>query len=382
LKTDAAELRLRNPFKHSKEQLARKVAEGLTKAFDPEHVGTVEDELDLGDAKVVIFSDHHRGTRDGADDFRRCEPAYCAALAWYLAHDFELVALGDVEELWENAPGPVMDAYDEVVALESEFHQRGKYRRFWGNHDLEWESARMVAAHIGTPDRFPGIRVCEALRWRVVDKTGPLGMLFLVHGHQGTLSSDRFAAVSRPFVRHVWRRFQRAKDLPSTAPSRDWALRGDHEDAMLAWAARRSSDRVVLITGHTHRPVFWRGAPPAPERADNLQRRLDELRASGTATPDQLGDLRLRVEALVAESRRHETLAKPVHPPCFFNTGCCSFGDGDITGLEIASEEIRLVRWAAASDEGEPGGGERWRPPRRVVLERARLSRVFDEVGS
>ncbi len=31
--------------------------------------------------------------------------------------------------------------------------------------------------------------------------------------------------------------------------------------------------------------------------------------------------------------------------PCYFNTGCCSFGDGDITGLEIADGEIRLVRW-------------------------------------
>jgi hypothetical protein len=35
----------------------------------------------------------------------------------------------------------------------------------------------------------------------------------------------------------------------------------------------------------------------------------------------------------------------PVVPPCYFNTGCCSFGDGDVTGVEIADSEIRLVRW-------------------------------------
>ncbi len=304
------------------------------------------------------------------------------ALRWHgtWSTNFELVALGDVEELWENAPGPVLNAYPEVVGLEAEFHQRGKYRRFWGNHDLDWESTSTVKDHLATPDRFPGLRVREALRWRVVDGTGPLGLLFLVHGHQGTLSSDRFAAVSRPFVRHVWRRFQRAMNLPSTAPSRDWALRHDHEAAMLAWAAQRSSDRVVLIAGHTHRPVFWRGAPPAPDDPDDLERRLAELRASGTATPDELGGLRLRVEALLAESRRHETLARPVHPPCYFNTGCCSFGDGDITGLEIADEEIRLVRWAASDDEGETDSKTRWRPPRRIVLEHAPLRRVFDEV--
>ena len=31
--------------------------------------------------------------------------------------------------------------------------------------------------------------------------------------------------------------------------------------------------------------------------------------------------------------------------PCYFNTGCCSFGDGDITGLEFSEGKVRLVRW-------------------------------------
>ena len=35
----------------------------------------------------------------------------------------------------------------------------------------------------------------------------------------------------------------------------------------------------------------------------------------------------------------------PIEPPCYFNTGCCSFPDGDVTGLEIAEGKIRLVRW-------------------------------------
>ena len=42
----------------------------------------------------------------------------------------------------------------------------------------------------------------------------------------------------------------------------------------------------------------------------------------------------------------------PIDPPCYFNTGCCCFGDGDVTGIEIADGEIRLVRWP--NDEGEP----------------------------
>ncbi len=34
-----------------------------------------------------------------------------------------------------------------------------------------------------------------------------------------------------------------------------------------------------------------------------------------------------------------------ISPPWYFNSGCCSFGDGDVTGLEIDRGTIRLVRW-------------------------------------
>ena len=51
----------------------RDIAKGLSKAFD--HEATEEHELDLDTAKLVVFSDHHKGARDGADDFQRCERA-------------------------------------------------------------------------------------------------------------------------------------------------------------------------------------------------------------------------------------------------------------------------------------------------------------------
>src|ERR687886_404857 len=41
-------------------------------------------------------------------------------------------------------------------------------------------------------------------------------------------------------------------------------------------------------------------------------------------------------------------------PPCYFNTGCCSFGDGDITGIEIAGGEIRLIRWLDDNEDPHP----------------------------
>ena len=37
--------------------------------------------VDLASLRYIIFSDQHKGARNGADDFLRCERAYNAALA-------------------------------------------------------------------------------------------------------------------------------------------------------------------------------------------------------------------------------------------------------------------------------------------------------------
>ena len=55
--------------------------------------------MDLSSARYIIFSDLHRGARNGADDFLRAERAYNAALSYYLRMGHTLVVLGDVEEL-------------------------------------------------------------------------------------------------------------------------------------------------------------------------------------------------------------------------------------------------------------------------------------------
>ena len=31
--------------------------------------------------------------------------------------------------------------------------------------------------------------------------------------------------------------------------------------------------------------------------------------------------------------------------PSYFNTGCCCYNDGNITGIEIANNKIQLVKW-------------------------------------
>ena len=43
------------------------------------------------------------------------------------------------------------------------------------------------------------------------------------------------------------------------SPARDFLLRYAHESAMYAWSYEQQ--KVVLIAGHTHRPVFQIGVP-------------------------------------------------------------------------------------------------------------------------
>jgi len=346
----------------AEDDYARRVADGLTRAFDDR--ATEELRLEVDDARLVVFSDHHRGTRDGADDFRRCERAYNAALASYLERGFRLAVLGDAEELWECRPGEVLESYPRTLELEGAFHAAGRLERFWGNHDDEWRSRRSVARHLHP--RLPGLRVREALKLRLTDGGREVGLLFLVHGHQGTLDSERFSWLSRLVVRLVWRPLQRRVGFASTTPSRDWALRERHDVAMFAWA-RAHPARPVLVAGHTHRPVFASERPEPRIARPAAEVRAELERAQDTETRARL---RAELEFVVAEERR-VTPPTPVEPPCYFNTGCCSFGDGDVTGLELADGEIRLVRWPDEAGRPQP-----------VVLARAPLREVLARVAA
>ena len=57
--------------------------------------------------------------------------------------------------------------------------------------------------------------------------------------------------------------------------------------------------------------------------------------------------------------------------PSYFNTGCCCFADGDVTGLEIDSGEIRLVRWLDNEGRRQP-----------QLLTKLKLDDVYRQVAS
>src|SRR5438094_1597907 len=138
----------------SDEEYQKRIGKGLNRAFDD----SAHYDVELSRLKVVVFSDLHRGARDRADDFERCERAYSAALGWYLERRFELWLLGDVEELWENGIDEVMPCYPDLLELEQKFRDKTGFRRFYGNHDLDWRNPATVNEH------FSDLQIGEGLR--------------------------------------------------------------------------------------------------------------------------------------------------------------------------------------------------------------------------
>ena len=325
----------------------RDIGKGLSKAFDNE--GTEEHELDLDTAKLVVFSDHHKGARDGADDFQRCERAYMAALGYYLEEGHRLYVLGDVEELWENSPEEPLEAYAKALELEAEFHRQGRYERFWGNHDDYWEHTAHVEKRLWR--YYPQLKVREALKLRITSGGERLGLLFLVHGHQGTAESQRFAWFSKLVVRYIWRPLQRRFGFSATTPATDWDLRARHNQALFSVGAlapgKASADRGPYPQAglrHEHpaeaRPsAALRGAGGAGRRPGEVAHR-----------PRQDRPAPLRAGLDRGDRAQHRARADADRAPCYFNTGCCSFPDGDVTGIEIDEGMVRLVRWP--DDEG------------------------------
>ena len=258
---------------------------------------------DLEAAKFIIFSDQHKGDKSAADDFKKCEHNYIAALEFYNENQFNFIDLGDSEELWKFRPEKILPANKKALEAEAAFHPQRFYKTF-GNHDLIWKNK---------PDVFLLLRKYFTMPLPVYEgivihlKTGEnILKIFLTHGHQGDAMSDN-NSFSTWIVAHVWLPLQRYLKVKVNTPSKDFSLRNEHNIMMSEWSALQQN--CILITGHTHVPVF----------------------ASGRYFNHPSNNIPGKDQQLIK--------------PSYFNTGCCCFDDGDITGIEIADGFIKLIKW-------------------------------------
>ena len=320
------------------------IRQGLTAALGRARRVT----LDLAHTRLVILSDMHRGQGDGADDFRHAQKAYSQALRHYHRAGFSIDLLGDVEELWEARAERIVAEYKDVLELEQSFIASERLRRFFGNHDIDWSDPKHRSfVHLAPYLEDGGKRasVEEAIIADVTRNGEKLGDLFIVHGHQGTLDSDKYSGISRLFVRYIWRNIQRLLGLSITTPSSDFSLRLKHETAMYEWAIDQPG--LVIVTGHTHHPVFMSVSEECfvKQKADDLENTDPTAFDTLEARDKEVAELRTRRRELVAQADGHAFDVEPDARPAYFNSGCCSFNDGTITGLEIEDGSITLVEW-------------------------------------
>ena len=260
----------------------------------------------LATDNFIIFSDQHKGNRDHADDFTTNELNYITALNYYHEKCYNYINLGDAEELWKYKPDQVLPKNKAALQAEANFQPDKKYYRTFGNHDLLWKSRLDVLLLLKDYFQMP-LPVHEGIVLRTMTAEKKPFSIFLTHGHQGDKMSDnnRF---STWIIAHVWSPIQRFLEINVNTPSNDIYLRDKHNKLMYEWSSYKKD--LLLITGHTHKPVFASG-----KYAADLDHKIP--------APEVQGILK----------------------PGYFNTGCCCFNDGDITGIEIAEGYIRLIKW-------------------------------------
>ncbi len=304
-----------------------------------QHRGLLNMEADIH-SSFIIFSDQHKGNGDKADDFRASEFNYTSALDHYHKNRFTFINLGDAEELWKYNAENVLPASAAALQAEAAFQQDKRFVKIFGNHDLMWKNPADANKYLEPYFEFP-LNIYEAVIIHLQIRGKQLSV-FLTHGHQGDRMSDN-NGLSSWLVAHWWAPFQRYLGINVNTPSTDPMLRNKHNRIMYEWSSHRKN--LLLITGHTHQPVF----------------------ASGRYSDHHSNHI-------------SDEVSRPLKPS-YFNTGCCCFSDGDITGIEIADGFIRLVKWY---DELEMDDGKPWFDHRKVskrkVLEEKRLEDLMGEL--
>jgi predicted phosphodiesterase len=291
-------------------------------------------------SRYIIFSDQHRGAKNGADDFAVAEPNYMAALDYYYKNDFSFISLGDSEELWENSLARVKK--NNIISFEAEkkFVQQKQFYKVFGNHDLYWvndplawwQLKKIYGEEVKVHE---GIVLQTAVGSRKpATHYSPL-TIFLTHGHQGDAGSDG-NWFSKFFIARIWAPLQAYLKINPNTPAYDEEMKTGHNHIMYEWSAEQKN--LILITGHTHQPVF--------ESLTHLERLYKQLQQAKVAGNTEA------INKLQAEIKTRDKNFTPDHPlipdlkPSYFNSGCCCFSDGDCTGIEISAGTISLIKWS------------------------------------
>ena len=287
-----------------------------------------------------------------------CEPAYLAAIDYYLEKNFHFIALGDCEELWENRLSAVLKHQQPSFERYRKFIAANRFYKLIGNHDLAWKNDPLTIAQVKSifgadVSIYDGI----LLQTTVTDR--PLN-IFCTHGHQGDKASDG-NWFSKFFVSKIWAPLQIWLKINPNTPAYDAQLKTLHNRLMYEWSI--AQENLLLITGHTHQPVF-----ESLTYIERLYRQLLRAREAGDEKLVKETEAEIQIRKF-----QYDSIADDFRTmrPSYFNSGCCCYDDGDITGIEIEDGCLRLVKWVAK--EGVP---------KKEILEESPLEELLQGIST
>lgn len=313
--------------------------------------------FDITKDRFIIFSDQHKGAKNGADDFMLCEPSYLAALDYYYQNNFSFITLGDCEELWENNLKNVFKNQQPSFEKYKNFIAQARFYKIIGNHDLDWKNNLLTIAQIKTIfgtelPIYDGVLLQTAMNGRDLK-------ILCTHGHQGDKASDG-NWFSKFFVSKIWAPLQMVLKINPNTPAYDSQLKTLHNILMYQWSNEQNN--LLLITGHTHQPVF-----ASLTHIERLYRQL--LTAKKNADEVIIKKIEGEIAARKFEYN-HISDDYLMMKPTYFNSGCCCNNDGDITGIEIEDGYLRLIKWTAKMGA-----------PKREVLEQEKLEALLETIS-
>ncbi len=317
-------------------------------------------ELKLSGNKYVIFSDMHLGNGGPSDDFVRNEWIVVDRLDYYRKNNFKLILLGDIEDFWQFKPDETRKRYnDSVYKKIREFGDENVFRVF-GNHDIEWSKKETDCEGDKTDPLFNDGRefgsAKEAIK--LVNDEGKT-IILLMHGQQGSIESEIFAWLSKPFVWIYGKTLERLFGVHHFSSEPNTDIDSNYEQVCYKVALEK---KVIIIVGHSHYAIF-----ASKCHANELQRQVNkyQLEIKSTKDKNDKKELRKKLDPILIELRAEKARKREITPtdpnsepkPCYFNSGCCLYTYG-ITCIEIEDDNIRLLKWNAGLVPEDYGQGK------------------------
>lgn len=247
-------------------------------------------------SKIILMSDCHRSDGTWSDDFSKNQNIFAVALNYYLDNGYTYIEIGDGDELWENKdPTDIIREHMDAFWLMSKFYKLKRLYLIYGNHDMCKKNCNLMRKkYYNYYDKdkkeniplFNNINIYEGLVLRNKENDYKI---FLAHGHQVDFLNNQLWFVSRFLVRYLWKNLELFGFKDPTSAAKNYRIKNRIDKKIIAWSKEQ---KQMIITGHTHRPIF-------PSKKE----------------------------------------------PLYFNTGCCVF-PRSITGIEIDKGNISLIKWS------------------------------------